>query len=626
LGGGATTITDDYALSIVNRRPENNVSSLTVMVDDYQSKSYSDLFDVHTQIDLQVKNATAGYVTTFSGLIYNLKPSITSASGGETLEVQAWGWGIALAKTTCDTSYGAESANISKTHPQEIIQDIVTNYVKKRWGDSDTQWDLDNSDVEAVHNAFDITNITSQYLDNFTLINKILDVTSAYAVINSDVAPHWYVDTDTAGGAAGHLRVKEIDQDSGDGEWTHYYGGNAANATFKEGVNDVLARGFHRNINDYANNVVVAAAYRYPAFDRWTESTTGWADDDVTLTVDEGGGVGEPAGAVVGTYMLKAVAEIAGTCYFYYDFPAARDFTYLGSRNNIPKLGFYLAADDISASPQIGVNFYETRGVDWWEYVDEIAANTLQYKLIADSEFQYFEIPIGPYAEVYHRDHAYSGAAVADKNYHWTVGGGISDWTSIAGIEFQFDGGAGPPYNAIFVDDIHIAGHIVRSCYDASEITATTREHQVIMRMDNAVDDTLVADDDDAGMAAMIALSELHRRKAKPVTGTMTFPLIEDMLPGQTLQIYAGLESDGSTYRWSNLPMRIKEIVHQISTAGFTTQVNLTSDVTHTFATGLTTMWDTLMDSAGALKHGQARDLKASGIDNLIKRLAWDPT
>jgi hypothetical protein len=37
-------------------------------------------------------------------------------------------------------------------------------------------------------------------------------------------------------------------------------------------------------------------------------------------------------------------------------------------------------------------------------------------------------------------------------------------------------------------------------------------------------------------------------------------------------------------------------------------------------------MWDLMMENMGALKHGQAKDLKVSGVDNLISPLAWDPT
>ena len=617
INSGATVITDDQVLSIKNVRPENNVSSLVVMVDDYRSKNYSDIFDVHTDIDLLIKKSPqTSYTTVFSGVIDAVGPSI-SPSGGEVLEVQAWGWGISLDKTHCDTSYGVESANPSLVTPEQILEDIIDNHVEKRFGGGNTNWSIDHTDIDAPHADLSVTNITSQYLDNFTLIQRICDLINAHANITSDISVHWMVDTDA------HFRMKEIDQDSTDSAWTRYYGGSAAAATFTEGENNISSRGFSKNISDYANHVLVAAGYRYPATDRWTESLTGWADDDVTLTVDTGGDALEPSGPAVGSYMLKALPEIDGTCYFYYDFPAVRDFTKIGSQNTIPKLGFYLASSDIDANVQIGVNLYETRGVDFWSYVDQFAAQRLQHKLTLDSEWQYVEIPFGPYSEIYQEEIFYSGAGAADTNFHWTPGGAITDWTGIAGIEFQFDGTAGR--HLLFVDDIHFSGKLVRSCYDASSITASTPERQVLLRMESAVDDTLKDDDDDAGMAAMLAVSELYRRLQTPTVGIMEFPLKEDMLPGQTLVVYAGKKLDG-TYRWSGTPMRIKEIVHLIDGAGFRSQVNLTSDVTNTFAHGVTTMWDQLMDYAGALRHGQAKDLKVSGIDNLIPRLAWDPT
>lgn len=608
--GGTTTITDDFNIKLVNVRPENNISSLAFTVNDYNSRSYSDLFDVNTQIDLALtcKNFTG--TTTFSGLIHNLKP--VKGVEGEVMQVDCWGWGIALAKTLCTTSFGLESADPTLTHPQEIIQDIVTHYVKGRFGAGDTQWDLDNTDVEQVHNLFDITNLTCAYIDNFTVLQRICDLANAYARINADIGCHWYVDTTTAAGVQGHLRVKEIDNNSTDLEWMHYYGGSATTATLYEDKHFV-GRNFHKSIEDYANHIVVAAGFRRPSYDVWTESTTGWADDDVTLTADACGGAGEPADAVVGTYALKAVAEIAGVCYFYYDFATPLVCSHIGSNKTIPKLGFYLATDDVSNSPEIGVNLYTTRQVDEYIYEKTLTGRLLEEFLVTDNVWKYFEIPIGPHA------HDADGGL-----FKWSTNGTPS-WDNVVGIEFAFTGQAGPPYNIVFVDDIHFTGKIVRSCYDTSAITSTTKERQVLIRLDSATDDTLVDDDDDAGQAALVAVNELYRRSTTPIVGTIEMPMHEDILPGQTLQIYAGKRLDG-TYRWSNTPMRAKQITHIVDDNGFRTQIELTSDVTNSNVIGNKSAWDILMENAGALGHGQAKDLKSSGIDELIERLAWDPT
>jgi len=618
--GGSVEIEDDQALSIVNVRPENNISSLSVTIGDWQSSNYSDVFDVHSELKLEVK--TGGrqtYTTIFDGIIHNLKPVFSDA--GEDLEVQAWGFGVCLSKTFCNTSYGVESSNPTLDTPEEILDDIATDYVAKRLGAGGvaTEWVINTTDVDAPHADFSVTHLNSPYLDNFTLISRLLDLINAHAVVSGDVGAHWYFDTDK------HLRVKEIDADSTDTLWTRYYGGTVLTAVIKEGVDDVEARGFHKQIDDYANHIIVSSAFRKPAHDVWTESTDGWADDDVTLTVDTGGGVGEPAVPAVGTYMLKAASEIDGTCRFYYDFPAPCDFTKVGSQLNPPKLNFLLACNDISDNTQIGVNLYTTRTTHNYHYVDDAAASTLQNMLSKDSEWQFISIPIGEYATKYFdRDMRYSGAAAADTNWHWSKNGANADWNSIAGIEFQFDGTA--ERDVIFVDDIHFSGNIIRSCYDQSEISATTKERQKFFRMDYAVDDTLVADDDDAGMGAMVALSELFRSKQAPTTGTLRFPMKEDMLPGQTLMVYAGLKADRATFRWSNLPMRIKELTNKITAGEFYSSVQITSDVSNTFAVGVPNMWDLLMDKAGALDHGQAKDLRASGVDNQVAVLSWDPT
>ena len=114
---GSETITDAQAITIENRRPENNISSLNLTVNDWQSWNYSDVFDTHTQIDLEIKCRNLdSYNKTFSGLIHAVKPKMTDT--GEVLQVEAWGWGIALSKTHCNQDMGAAVSSALDVLPQ----------------------------------------------------------------------------------------------------------------------------------------------------------------------------------------------------------------------------------------------------------------------------------------------------------------------------------------------------------------------------------------------------------------------------------------------------------------------------------------------------------------------------
>jgi hypothetical protein len=598
-------------------RPENNISSLVVQIGDWQSKNYSDVFDTHTTLQLDLKCAgRQTYTTTFAGIIHDLKPSITP--NGEDLIITAWGNGIAFAKTHCDATFGAEVSAAVDTS-EEILDYIIANHVNKRFGagGAATQWGIDTTDIDAPHADFTINHLNSQYLDNFTLVNRLSDLINAHAVVSGDVSVHWYVDPEK------HFRMKEIDADAGDAAtkgWYRYYGGSATTAVMKEGVNQVESRGFHKHINDYANHILVAAGFRKPGFDYWSE------DNGPTWGTYQANASYSATAFLVGSHSLRTEATVnnAAAVLFY---PSTHDagwnLNLIGSEDTIPTFNLYVYADLVASIS--GANSAIVIGKDWNGVVDAsgnddrfyILTSTLIGTPLAD-KWYHISVPIGPYA--------YKSATFAQSSTEW-LEVGTPNWNDIDFIALGTSNIPVPPAtDYVYWDDVHFSGKIVRSCYDTSEITAANKERQVFLRLDNAVDDTLIADDDDAGLAAMVALSELYRRKATPTVGTLSFPCKEDMLPGQTLQVYAGLKADKSTYRWSNLPMRIKELFHTIDANGYKTTVQVTSDVSNTFAPGVPSMWGQLLDATGEMGHGQAKNLKMSGVDNKLTRLGWDPT
>jgi len=634
---GSTDIENDQAINIINIRPENNVSSVEFTINDYQSKSYIDLIDAFTSIDLSLKCKGGSYTKTFSGMVAPgyLKPAVTSE--GEVLKVLAWGKGQAYAATHCSTSYGVESHNPTKDTAREIAQDLTDNYVEKTFGGVATNWNIDstNTYVEDAHAGCSVTNLTSPYHTNLTILNRLCDIVNAWAQTQGPAEPsiHWFVDVN------GRLYLKELDADHSNGDWSKYYGGSQTAATVTQGIDNVSVQ-ISRDLREYANKIILACAFRKPAADIWTESTVTWGESGTDVLEFA---ANDPPGAVVGTNYLHASPDnSADNCkYIYYPstHDANWDFTKVGSANTVPTLSFYVQCDTLAGafvtqSVMLATETVLTGDVD--DYLSYVMYNEL-IQPYADKWF-HVEIPIGPY---YALSDKHQLADADDSQLEWKTpanlcnagaADGPVDWSEVNCIIFQLGTLDAADW---YFDDLHFAGKIIREAYDAGEITATKKEHQKLIRLDTALDDTLdsaASGGDYSGTAARLATSELYRRTQigitteadRFVTGIITMPMKEDLLPGQLLHVHSGKKPNG-TYRF-NLDMRVKEVIHSVSAKGYVTTVNVTSDTVNTHAPGVIGQWGLLMDHLGALGHAEARDLKAAGIDIDVSRLSFDPT
>jgi len=605
--GVTTVIQDDDAVSIKNVRPENGISSLEFHINNYYYKYNALIITMYSQVDLAIKckNATT-YTTTFSGLVYDIKKSL-NLEGGEKLIATCWGWGIALDKTLCDTSFGTESQNPNTFTPEQILDYLIANYVCKRFGPlgAATNWSMDTTDIDAPHADFSVTNLTSNYQTNLTMVHRLCDLINAHAVADIDIGVHWYVDTDK------HFRMKEIDQDSTDGEWTQYYGGTSTTAIVKES-GKVIARTTHSPWDKNYNSIILASAFRKPAQDIWCEDNgPAWGNYQSTdsYSTDQ---------FVVGSHSLKVTPTVnnAVTLVFYPStHNAGWNFTYCGSQNTIPTVSFYMYAEDVDAISTPGVSGAIIIGKDWDGVVD--ASGNADYfwcafnDLITSPEadkWYHFSIPIGPHYQL-----ASSGA-------HWYETGTPS-WSDIDFVALSFANVL--TTDDVFYDDLHFAGKIVRHAYDAGEIAAE-RERMRLIRLDTALDDTLETTNN-TGSAALLAEAELYKGTTNVHLVELELELKEDMLPGQKLVAHLLKKPDG-TYALAGHTYRIQKLTHIIDARGFKTTVELTADLTNCNTQGAAENWDILMEHAGALGHGEAKDLKASGIDPLIPRLAWDPT
>jgi len=608
---GSTVFENDQAITIKNIRPENNISTLEFVINDYKSKAYSDVVAKLSQVTLELKNKKSSYTTTFTGEVYALQPS----SSPEILTVFCKGLEHCLELTHCDTSLGTESQNPTVNTPREIIQELVNEYTQKHFGGTVTWWGLDagNSYVEDVHSGLSVTNLTSKYHSNLTMLNRLSEIVNAYAQTLGTPEPgiHWFV---LPNSTTPRLYVKEIGDNHSDGTWPKYYGSSQSAATVTQGE-DLLNYNFHQSLNSYANNVVLACALRKPAYDYWTEDadTNGvWTirDGDISLSDDA-------TNKVVGADSLKLTIDASQIDAIYYEPTNTWNLSYIGSQDSIPTIDFY-ARRTSNANSAVGLRLYTTLDVDHYTIVVYNTASDVVWMPEANLWYG-ISIPIGPH---------YKNFGGMPAKQWGTLG--AEDWTNITGIEFLFNNTGFAGENYFWIDDLHLSGKIVRDARDASEISINNPERQIFLRLDTAIDDSCNTTDN-TGTAARLAASELFKRGQfkttdanRGLTGTITLPMKEDLLPGQQLYVNAGKKADGA-YRYQ-LDMRIKQLTHTVSNQGYLTQCNLTSDLwnSHTFDTP--SAWGILQTSAGALGHAEARDLKASGLDINIPRLAWDPT
>ena len=182
--------TNTLGITITNSRPENNISALEFTISD---KNVSDIVEKEDIVSLQLKNKKQSYTTTFTGRVYALQSDLAP----QTITCFCKGYMEALESTHCDTSFGVESLNPTKDTPREIIQELCDNYVENSFGDAETtNWKINSSDtyVENVHSALSATNLTSKYLNNITVLNRLLEIVNAYAITLGAPEPgiHWF--------------------------------------------------------------------------------------------------------------------------------------------------------------------------------------------------------------------------------------------------------------------------------------------------------------------------------------------------------------------------------------------------------------------------------------------------
>ena len=604
------------AITIKNTRPESDITSLEFVIDNYKSKTYNDIISKFSRVQLDLANKNSTYTTTFSGEVIGILP----INNPEVLTVYCEGYERAYMQTHCNSSYGLESKNPTIVTPREIIQDLTDNYVEKTFGGSTTNWTVDstNTYVENVHSGLSLTNLTSKYHSNLTMLQRLTNVVNAYALTLGTPEPgiHWIAKPN---GTNPRLYVKEIGDTHSNGDWSKYYGGLQVEATITQG-DQIKDCSFHHTAKNFANNVVLACNLRKPAYDYWCED----ADTNGIWTVDGDGATADDAvNYVVGADSLKFTNDAGHVVKYYKDFTNNLDFDYLGSQESIPYLSLYGRRENVAAGAgtSMVIRLYTTRGTDYFSLAlfDDSGWFGAQDKLFMPEKARFYHIRL-PVGESF-------TSVMPDRGWDIT---GSPDWSNVDGIEFYFNNAGYADAHSFWIDDLHFTGKIIREARDAGAITGGEKERQIFLRLDTAIDDSCTTSDN-TGTAARLAASELFRRSEfktteahRGLTGTITIPMKEDLLPGQQLHVHAEKKLD-NTYRY-DLDMRIHSLIHTVSADKYLTTCNLTSDLWNSITLDTPSAWGIMKDNVYALGHAEARDLKASGIDLGINRLTWDPT
>ena len=570
-------------------RIENGFDSGTIYIADTQFLNYGSRAAAGDAITLQVKDASdAGYTTIFNGIIRVCLPSVDSK--GQLLVLKCDGAGYGLAECLCGQEYGVDSRNPTYDTIGEIVGagdvgvGVLHSWVNHYLGTGAASGYAYTSDLEAMTGT--INYISFPYKPANRCIDDLADLVTAIKA--GTAGPHWIVDTDSM------LRMKLVnDTQAG---WTKYYGNSAANATLVQGT-DFLATEF-QDLDPEANCVLFYGGWRRPSNgDLWTEGTSASLWDHTATHIDV---INDPL-SIVGDDCIRIESPDGSNGYAW--IPSAQtagwDFTSIGTEQNIPSLNWYARVNDNTFGLALLMMWTSAGNYYYYDFTSAFTVNDKWY---------HFSLPIGTYYNF-----------IEEKTTpKWTVTG-APNWNNINCVMFMFGGSIG---KYLYIDGLHMGGaSVCRVAKNSTNITAKKLRTRIIVD-DVGKDDSLKAADD-SGLMAQMAYAELLRLQTTPKIGTVTTPMIRDLLAGQWLHVHALTKADGTFA--VDKDMRATEIHQIVSEQGFFTNVQVTDDLTNTHARK---RYDDINKVLGAFRpewqDRQAASLKASGIDINVTRLEKD--
>jgi hypothetical protein len=582
------------------KRIENGFDSATICIADTKSLNYGVRAAAGDAITLQVKDASdAGYTTIFSGIIRVCLPSLNSK--GQFLLLKCDGSGFGLVETLCGQEFGSDSRNPTLATIRDIVGDGVTPadvgilhaWVNHYLGDTGTASGYAYTrDVNVITGP--INYICFPYKPSNRCVDDLCDLVTAIrqdaAYAPDNCGPHWIVDTDNV------FRMKLVNGTQA--AWTKYYGNSATAATLEQGI-DFVAPEF-QDLDPEANCVLYYGNWRRPSNgDSWTESSvTDWGCD-ATNTLSLGT-------AKVGSKSVKSNNDDAISqelsAWTPLDREAAFDFSWC-TEFSTPTINFWARRSGACALFYLYLHTC-TGGVPDGSYWTDLTAS-----LALVNTWYHFSFPVGPYYNVQE-----------SPSFAWTVDG-TPNWAAIDDVYFHAHCGQNIYIN---IDGLHFGGApILRVAKNSTSINNPAIKLRTRIIVDDVgKDDSLLAGDD-SGLMAQLAYAELLRLQTSPKIGTMTTPMIKDLLPGQWLHIHALTKADGTPAVFGD--MRVTELHHTISEQGFLTTIQVTNDLTSSHTR---TRYNDINKVQAAFRpefqDRQAASIKAGTVDIRVLKLEHD--
>jgi len=523
-------------------RVENGFDSANVWLTDTKSLNYPTNFTSGKTVKIEVKDAPdTSYATIFNGKsLYGL-PSF--GNDGEFIQLKCVGNGYGLSRMFVAAEYGFDVQGLAYNTLGEILGDAVAdNGIIHKWvnhlkGDLAVAsgYAYATTGVSGVTGGINYVNFP--YKPASKCIDDLCDQITA--VKAGGAGPHWIVTTDDVI----HCKLLDVSVGAPVVGWPQYYLGSAADATLVQGV-DFTQHRFEK-MGKEANYIVYAGDWRRPS------TGDGWSENTANLWTKTGGG-SDPAneGTIkkVGNYSLKFDEE----AYYY---PTGKnadwDFSLFGP-SCIPHLRFYARR-----SGAVG-----TFAVDLLKDVTHLFDLNLTAKLVDQDKWYAFDIPIG--------NHWLND----ETDYRWISTDG--DWSQIDWIMFTNDGAPG---TYIYIDGLHFSSRIIRIAAQAAGYSAADPCLMTLITDDVGKDDSLKASDD-SGVMARLAYAKYLQCNNTPLVGEFTTPMLNALLPGQRLHVHAKPNS-ANAYQIDS-DMRVVELVHNMTSAGYFTTSKVTDDLTNT--------------------------------------------
>lgn len=514
----ATSSVDEFSLTV------NNKSGINITKLAFPSVSTDRLHTVYIWMGyLGDDTLTRTLFRVFGGTLEEVTPSLSKS--GDVLALNGPGWGAALLHTFVTKDYGIQSDNPTLDQLGEMVTDVFDSFVNA----SGTGYQITKSYLQAAtetHNYIPFRNNTS--LDT---IKHLLDILTA----KSASKEFWVDPSENA-----HFAPL--------GAW----GSDPNPVNYPNALNvgrDQITNGFPKDVIHLRNQVKYIGGRLKPANRDYFTETVAATDWGFLI-----GGVGGTSGVSYDTTTFKVntksikgnwSGQSTGSTTVILRYPSGftlgLDVTKMGGKTSPPHLVCFGKSTNTRWS--FAVDYESSSGNAFTTPLHPAGPVTEGFNTV---DWQFFDIPFGPYGES-------------------TIVTGSPNWNSVQRLGFNFHFDAQKTSGDVFIDGLYLAGQIGIIQKDSTRIT------QYSLRETSLFDGTVREEDAHKDLA----LAELKRLRNPVLRGTIRVPGIPDVLPGQKVTVTA------PSANLSAVALRVLEVRHDYSKAGFTTELDLTDDLTN---------------------------------------------